>query len=166
MMDTERYIFLNTRNSKRASEATRRARYREASRRGIANWVVLGRREKKTLSRENTLSLWPSTFLSAPPRRRRKRGSRLVGVVHHRVNWRCSGHSVNPGRSITAKRPRCVPRLSARRSLRPTIVHRRRFSLSLSLSLLFLRRATPFRACRLSKKKAASAYIDARGQSA
>lgn len=46
-----------------------------------------------------------------------KRGSRLVGVVHHRVNWRCSGHSVNPGRSITAKRSRCSS--SKRASLLP-----------------------------------------------
>jgi len=59
--------------------------------------------------------------------------SRLVRVVHHRANWRCSGHSVNPGRSITAKRARCSS--SKRASFSASWL-----SSSSPGSLLFLRR--------------------------
>lgn len=116
--------------------------------------------------RRGESSLWSSMFLSAPTSMvaataaavTEKKGSRLVGVVHHRVNWRCSGHSVNPGRSITAKRSRCS---SSKRASPPPraspcfYVRRRRGSLSLSLSFhTDGRGATPFRGCRPSKKKA------------
>jgi len=86
-----------------------------------------------------------STATAAVTAAAEKRGSRLVGVVHHRVNWRCSGHSVNPGRSITAKRSRCS---SSKRASFPLMFP------SSSGSLLFLRRARG-NLFRLSKKKAA-----------
>lgn len=134
-----------------ASEGRREfeGRVRMASRRGITNWVVpvVGKRREDPGEYSMVLDVFVhATSTAAATSAAEKRGSRLVGVVHHRVNWRCSGHSVNPGRSITAKRSRCS---SSKRASLP-------LALPLSSSpgsLLFLGRSrgNPF---RLSKKKA------------
>lgn len=146
------------RNGGRGRERGREfeGRVRAASRRGITNWVVPVD-EKRGLGR--TLSTVLDVFVdatstaTAAAAAAEKRGSRLVGVVHHRVNWRCSGHSVNPGRSITAKRPRCSSSKRASRNPPRNSPRRRR-----AFSLLFLRAggrgATPF---DFPKKKAAGA---------
>lgn len=120
-------------------------RVRAASRRGITNWVVPVDGKRREDSREHSMVLDVFVHATSTAAATEKRGSRLVGVVHHRVNWRCSGHSVNPGRSITAKRSRCS---SSKRTSLPLALP----SSSSPGSLLFLRRArgNPF---RLSKKK-------------
>lgn len=121
-------------------------RVRAASRRGVTNWVVpvVGKRREDSGEYSMVLDVFVRATSTAAAAE--KRGSRLVGVVHHRVNWRCSGHSVNPGRSITAKRSRCS---SSKRASLPLAL----LSSPSPGSLLFLRRSrgNPF---RLSKKKA------------
>lgn len=117
-------IFLDTLEKWQMGEERRRefeGRVTAASRRGIANWVVpiVGKRRENSGEYSMVLNVFVHATSAAAATAAEKRGSRLVGVVHHRVNWRCSGHSVNPGRSITAKRSRCSS--SKRASLPPAL---------------------------------------------
>lgn len=142
-------IFLDTLEKwqvrKSGDENSKGALERRRGAASLIGWYPSSGGEERT--RENTMVLDVFVHATSTVAAAEKRGSRLVGVVHHRVNWRCSGHSVNPGRSITAKRSRCS---SSKRASLP-------LALLLSTSpgsLLFLRRSrgNPF---RLSKKKAA-----------
>jgi len=179
MMDVEKYtVYFSTLVSwEMASEEERErefeGRVRAASRRGITNWVVPVDEKRREDSREHstvldvfvyaTSTTTTTTTTTMAAAAAEKRGSRLVGVVHHWVNWRCSGHSVNPGRSITAKRSRCS---SSKRTSLPLALLSSSSSLRFSLISQAEQPPFDFPKRRRHTTTAHCSRMDARGQGA